>query len=370
MPSIQKGMNTIMRKNKVFPILLLTVLFIFHTRYTFAKEEEENAENPLMFVCECDNVKDFSKMQNVSLYEIPEAERNVFYDDFSMLQRNADTEAYVIIPIPYMHSITIESYYRLNEDIDHLNFQISRDGEEWETFVPTSHEIVHTEPGKWSCVQDTLSEIESGIGMLKIIWPNNPTYWSPVVGKITAELEERRLEKIELQKQSVFAIPRFGIKTYTLSAQVLDQMNFPVEISVEWKQMDEIPGITLSADGILTVTDEGYGENNNKTIRVIVSCKDADLVSEWEFTLQDALLGDSNGDFVIDEIDLEYALQFYKATPAESECWEEIRLADINDDGIIDVYDIAYLAMRQESTKEDVNDDKDVNVEMRKDSEK
>lgn len=359
-----------MRRNAVVLILILAASFLFEIRTIYAEDIIQDADKPLVFVSECDKREDFSEIKNVSLYKIPESDQAAFYDDFTTLQRIAAEEAYVVLPIPYMHSVSIESYYRLNENIEGLIFQASKDGKEWKTLLST-HEVVHEEEGKWSCVLDVIPEIESGTGLLKIIWPENDTVWSPVVGKITAELEERRAERIDVQEQSVFAIPRFDSKEYALSAQVMDQMNLPMDIPIIWElenSANHQEGFSLSADGILAVTSEtsDFGQYN-----AVISCRDYDLSAEWMFELKKALLGDCNYDFVIDDTELEYALSVYKATSDSTLNWDEVRLVDINNDGTIDVYDIAYLSQYQTSPStgdsEPLEETPNKDIEHRKD---
>lgn len=338
---------------KKIPSCLWSILFIFllfENGCVYADEQINDAENPLMFMSECDTEKDFSVMKNVTLYQIPKEEQDAFYGDFTTLQRKAEGEAYVVVPIPYMRTVTAEAYYWGGEAIEDLVFEFSKTGEEW-TVLPFEKEIIQEE-NKWRCVLYTVSDIASGTGLMKIEFPNNPTVWSPLVGKIVAQLEESFAKGIETQEQNIFAVPRFDTKEYHLCAQVLDQMDLPMEHSIEWEMKNELPGITLSSDGILTVTNQGYGEESLRNISVIVSCADAGLMTEWEIFFHNALLGDYNDDFIINDSELAYALLNYCVTADSIENWNEIRLIDIDDNGVIDVYDIAYLAKHQSQQEE------------------
>lgn len=337
-----------MKKHGIYLLIFFIAALSCSGITAFSEEEtEENENTNLEFVYECDTVDDFSEMVNVTLYPVPEEAQDAFYDDFTTLQRTDTEDAYVVLSIPYLHTFTVESYYWGGEAIELLEFQISSDGAEWETAVLTSHEIIHTEEGKWTRVLDTVSEIKSGTGYLKIKFPNNPTVWSPIIGKITAKSEERRAVRIEAQNPSVLAIPRFGEKAYTLSAKVMDQMNLPMDLPVIWKLTEEgetPENLKLSEDGHLTVSAE---TSELTQYGLTVSCPSAALSVSQTFELKKAILGDCNYDFVLDKTDLEFALSFYKAKAETAENWNEIRLVDIDDSGIIDVYDIAYLAKNQ-----------------------
>ncbi len=355
-----------MRKRFFCILLILLITVSFGIAIIHAEELSENAEETRLFISECDTEKDFSKMENIALYNIPQEEQEAFYEDFTTLQRRTEGEAYVVLPIPYMRSVAIESYYWSGEPLEDLLFEVSCNGEKWEEIL--FEKEITQEEGKWNLVCYTISELSSGTGFLKIEFPHNSTVWSPLVGKITAELEESRAERIDVQSPSVFAVPRFGTKEYPLTAQVLDQMNLPMEIPVTWtlneESINQLTGVQLSSEGILIITSEmsEVGE-----VLINVASDQGSLSAVWKCSLRKALLGDYNEDFMIDESELIYALENYRATATTVENWNAIRLIDIDDDGKIDVYDVAYLAKHQTSLQQEAMENND--EQGRKDSE-
>ena len=332
-------------KNRV--IYFLLTVFLLLPQNCFAIEAELNPPEPVSpedkehFVSECDTTEDIFEMKNVVLYEIPENEHETFYDDFTTLQRSTEEEAYVIYQIPYMVSAEITGYYTLSaEERQELRFYFSKDCLEWEAAEDVNLDITQ-DAGKWDKIVYQIENIPAGYGYLKILWPETQPVWSPIVGKIDALLENSIPQRIEYTGASEFAIPRFEEKIYPLTAEITDQMGFPVEQTLRWKAETPLPaGITVSEDGSLTVSSEAESDT---VFAVTVSAENTELSLKVELSLRPYLLGDVNDDFLITEEELQLALDSYLFDDTAAN-WNMLRMIDINDDRNINVEDLAYLA--------------------------
>ena len=67
------------------------------------------------------------------------------------------------------------------------------------------------------------------------------------------------------------------------------------------------------------------------------------MEKEIEITLKDALIGDINKDLKIGQEEIDFVIENYGKNE-NAEDWHNIRLADIDENGIIDIIDIAYLS--------------------------
>lgn len=293
---------------------------------------------------DCDTLDNAADSQNVSLYEIPDDQREPFYDDFTTLQRSGVGEAYVVYEIPYINSASVTTHHLAN-DLGDFAFAVSYDAEEW-TDVEAEADTLEAE-GKWTMVNYRLKNL-SGMKYLKLIWPETQNWWTPLVSLMTADVDKPKAEKVVIESADVLEIPMYDSVVYPVDAYVADQMGKRMEFPVELKLKDStVEGLEITADGTVEISHE-YPDGGSFTLVASAEVEGAPMTAEKTVTLKAALLGDLNGDLAVDRADLDLAVALYGRTQEEPG-WQENRLADINKDGKIDIIDIAYLAKQVET---------------------
>lgn len=106
---------------RFFSLICMTVL-MFQAAY---------AETDYVFI---DDMSDFSKIHsrsdNVIFDVIPEEQYDLFYGDYTIMQRTTLDSAYITYCVPYWETAEIEVYH-YNYDVDEFTFFISEDNENY-----------------------------------------------------------------------------------------------------------------------------------------------------------------------------------------------------------------------------------------------
>lgn len=274
------------------------------------------------------------KTENLSLYEIPESDRGAFYDDFSTLQRTGAGESY----IEFSFSAACEFYvqtYHWQDEIDGFKFYISDDGETWTEEAPD--ESMDAPDGKWATIEYNL-EITDRTS-LRVYWPENSTWWTPIMSKAKI-IYQAVPTTVEVDYPDNIEIPRYDNNSYTLSAKVKDQFSAEMDFDVEFS-ISEAVGVSLNDNTLMISADTADG--TTCIIKAEYTDGDVAIVAEKTYVLDKALLGDTNGDGIIEKKDLDAVCKAFEVTD-DSEKWMDIRLCDIDKNGIINILDIAYIA--------------------------
>lgn len=175
---------------------------------------------------------------------------------------------------------------------------------------------------------------------LKVTWPQNPTWWTPLIAELRVQCTNPVPKRIEIQTTEPWIIPIYGATQYPLTANVLDQMDNPYTATLSAEISSErIPEISYENEQITISSD--YPADANIHIRFF--SKEYNLSAEKDIQLKKALTGDLNQDLILDGKDLDIAITYLGKNESDTD-WDLYRLADINQDGKINVLDIAYIA--------------------------
>ncbi len=299
---------------------------------------------------------------NVQDYTIEDSEKYSMHDfDTAMRRDNAIGEAWAIFEIPYISKFEATSLH-LPEDVAPLKFELSKDGENW-----TAADVEVTEEptdGRWTEVRYSASQIR-GVRYVKIIWgeeENLQNWWNPYFIALTAQAANPYDAEIVIDTDENICIPMYDSQEYCLSGRVLDQIGLERDSEILWSSvpdssddsddsenseswgetggLDDSQGtenpdaVTVNSDGTFTVSAD-MQPGTKFTVRA--QC--GELTAEKTFTLCAALPGDTDGDNIITQADIDFILENYgKAANAEN------RLCDVDKDGKIDIVDLCYAA--------------------------
>ncbi len=325
-------------------ILSLLTVFCLITSAFVVNATEDVTENtqppeiqaePTVILYDFDTLdgKHIAGTENISLYEIPEGDRSAFYDDFSTLQRTGSGESYIEFSIPAECEFSVVTYHWQQEVEDFKFFTFSED--EWSEVTP----VKETEAleGKWTTIEYGLEIAEATI--LRVYWPENETWWTPVMSK--AELVYQAVAtSLETDYPENIEIPIYDCNTYNLSAKVIDQLLMDMDCKAVIT-IDDIEGVTFK-DNILII-NENVPDGTALSIKAEYTDGDIIVSDTKTYVLTKALIGDTNADGVIDREDLNVVLGAFEKT-SDDEKWLDIRLCDVDKNGMIDVLDIAYIA--------------------------
>ena len=291
-----------------------------------------------------DDMADSSKMletsDNVVFSEIPENQYGEFYDDYTIVQRMGKGEEYIIYDLPYWTYAEITAYFYNGEEINHFIFSASSDGKAY-TEIECEPDVI-SEDGKWHKVTYKIPKAEKSQRYLKISWQNlsdtDFSNWGQSLGDIKVKNEASEIYEIKYLSALRFALPDSGETVYTLETEVCDQMGAFLEETVLWHTAD-VPGtLKLDENGILTVYSDSEADSEYEFTAYIEG-------SEINLTVTLAFMhfkpGDVNSDFEITIDDLKAAGGFYLRPLSDD---EGIIRGDINKNGIIDIYDLAYIS--------------------------
>ena len=319
-------------------------------------ESSEPETTDTAWVNEGDTLAGAAEAENVDVWAVEDYELSTMYEDPYVLRRAANTtDAYVVFYLPYLEEAELLSY-SWPEHVVSFRMLFSKDGKTWEDKAMTVSEEPDTEgQGRWTKLYHKASGLR-GVSYLKIEWPDELSgndWWNPYLGSIRARLGTPQMEQIRCEVPDKLVIPRYDRAEYPLKASAVDQIENPVAAEITWQSKEAaLPeGVTLKEDGTLEVSHDCTAQS----ITLTVSCSDGNktLTADVTVMLEAAKIGDVNYDNVIDEKDFEFAYLHYGKTETDVD-WQSLRLADVDEDGKIDIADIAYLAYyaeEEESTE-------------------
>ena len=363
-----------------FVTVLLPVLFLVSFNIGEAKVVEVTPyadELPFnkTWVNEGDTLEQATEVHNINVWKVEDYELPTMYEDPYVLRRTDNTlEAWVIFELPYIDSLEILGYFWPEHENEFSVF-LSSDGETWEETTPIITRIPDTEgKERWTKKKYQLFNLDK-ITHMKIVWPevdaSSNDWWNPYLGSIIATISQPRPDAIISYFPEEMQIPRFDTDSVTLSGAVVDQLGIAMEnYPVSWTAEQPLPaGLLLSPEGMLTIDSSC---NDGATLRVtgtaivpefkqqLVSVDQIDMqgITAWkwvptgnmvtletqkEIVFHAALLGDTDGNLQLDQVDLDFVCQHYGAQSTDKD-WNSIRLADIDENQRIDIVDVAYFA--------------------------
>ena len=135
-------------------------------------------------------------------------------------------------------------------------------------------------------------------------------------------------------------LPRFESKSFQLKAELVDQIDNAIDIPITWTAKCLPEGVSLTED-ILLIDCSCIGDG--------VAELEASAEYDGEIFLLSVIIkfiapviGDTDSDMKITKSDVDFVLEYYGAD-RKCENWEEIRLADVDKNGLIDIIDISYI---------------------------
>lgn len=315
--------------------------------------------------CRAYSIKQAVEYFNVQDYTIEDGEKYEMHGCETALRRDrAIGDAWIVFEMPYVSEFDARSLH-LPADVAPMKFELSKDGKSW-----TAAEIQVTESpedGRWTEITYSAKQI-SGMRYVKAIWGeenNLQNWWNPYFIGITAAFENPIDYEIVIDTDENIAIPRYDSREYTLSGRVLDQIGAERESKILWRKVSDDSGdsgntgdsegsdntensgtsddsddsgnpseIEINSDGAFTVSADMLPGTKFK-----VRAQCGQLVAEKTFVLCAALPGDTDGDNIITQTDIDFILENYgKAADMEN------RLCDVDKDGKIDIVDLSYAA--------------------------
>lgn len=312
--------------------------------------------------CLVSSLEQATEFFNVQDYTIEDSEKYSMHDfDTAMRRDNAIGEAWAIFEIPYISKFEATSLH-LPEDVAPMKFELSKDGEKWTAAEVNVAENSYDD--RWTELIYSAEQI-SGVRYVKAIWgeeKNLQNWWNPYFIELSATFAEPFDYEIVIDTDESIAIPRYDCREYILSGRVLDQIGLERDSEILWSsvpdssddsddsensessgetgglddsQCTENPdAVTVNSDGTFTVSAD-MQPGTKFTVRA--QC--GELTAEKTFTLCAALPGDTDGDNIITQADIDFILENYgKAANAEN------RLCDVDKDGKIDIVDLCYAA--------------------------
>lgn len=327
-------------------ICLLIALFTVCASASVFAAEPSGSDAPAspddrVWSSDCSDLSDVYSHSGVEVYKLSPSDAEIFYGDTETIQRNASSGGEVVYAIPYITSLHAVAYHWSGEEFEPFKFELSGDGETW-----TDAEVEYTEEseeGKWTRAVYDAAEIGEGYGFLKVVWPKNPTYWTPVLGEISAEFDEPSPRSIVIKNDSRMTIPRFDTAEYALDGAVYDQLGIELSTEISWRVEFDEELSEVSYDEEKNAVIIGGGAPAGAKLSIYASVEGTELEASLEVTLENFVYGDFNNDLKIDETDLNGAIEnFRKSVGCDG--WDKIRYLDINDDEVINIIDIAYIA--------------------------
>ena len=275
------------------------------------------------------------------------------HDDKYVLRRSDKAyDSWLVYEIPYVKSLNAVIYTWAKNESE-LYLYTSSDGESW-----TECEFdadIQREADRWSKIVFSNNALY-GVRYVKLVFPSVDAelddWWNPYLGEVSAGIGSAEAVSVKTDVPSELTVPRYDSTVYTLKADVIDQLGEVMDIPVRWSAESLPEGVQLTETGELTVAS---GAAEGAEI-VLTAAAESDgltetLSTELKIRLRASLTGDTNSDLKIDNDDLDFALQNYGKTLNDSG-WNEIRLADIDGNGIIDIIDLSYIAYNIEVPSE------------------
>lgn len=252
-----------------------------------------------------------------------------FHGDESIMQRTDKSEQYIKYEIPYWEKAEITAYFYGGEEINHFIFKCG------ETVIEPETNIT-SEDGKWHKVEYSFENPVCTEKSLYIYWQDltetDFTNWGQALGSVRVYTAFPKPCTLKYLSDTVFPIPDEGYSDYTLSAEVCDQNGDPLDEEIFWECEAAPDGVSFDTEAaVLKISPEAADKSE---IEIKIRTETLEPVSVV-ISFKSYKPGDINGDFKIDETDLELALQNYRKP--------DNTRGDINKNGITDIYDLAYI---------------------------
>lgn len=281
------------------------------------------------------SIKQAVEYFNVQDYTIEDSEKQDMHGYDTALRRDrAIGEAWIVFEIPYIRELDARSLH-LPGDVAPMKFEFSKDGKVWTAAEVNVAENSYDD--RWTELIYSAEQI-SGVRYVKAIWgeeKNLQNWWNPYFIELSATFADPFDYEIVIDTDESIAIPRYDSREYILSGRVLDQIGLERENEIIWFNVSQNPDeISVSKDGKFTISSD---MTDGITFTIQAYC--SGLSTEKTFTLCAALPGDTDGDNIITQADIDFILENYgKAANAEN------RLCDVDKDGKIDIVDLCYAA--------------------------
>lgn len=315
------------------------------------KDVDDNKEPD--WIDSCETLDKIFGMHNISLWKVQEDELYNMHDDKYVLRRSDKAyDSWLVYEIPYVKSLNAVIYTWAKNESE-LYLYTSSDGESW-----TECEFdadIQREADRWSKIVFSNNALY-GVRYVKLVFPSVDAelddWWNPYLGEVSAGIGSAEAVSVKTDVPSELTVPRYDSTVYTLKADVIDQLGEVMDIPVRWSAESLPEGVQLTETGELTVAS-GAAEGAEIVLTAAVESDGLTetLSTELKIRLRASLMGDTNSDLKIDNDDLDFALQSYGKTVKDSG-WTEIRLADIDGNGIIDIIDLSYIAYNIEVPSE------------------
>lgn len=283
------------------------------------------------------SVEDAYKSYNIQNYVPDDNEKQTIYDTENIMRRDGVSgEAYIIFEIPYVYEFKAISCHR-QTDVAEFSFMTSKDGEEWETLEPEITEYI--DENKWTRLEYVAENIKSA-KYVKVIWGEEKEsvhWWNPYFVGLFADSGESTPERININIDDEISIPMYDSFCLELNAEILDQIDNTVEGEIIWI-------IEECADDRIVISEENTIEifsdmEDGLEIKIKAESQEYGLSELKTVKLCAPMLGDTDGDGVITETDIEIIIENYG-----KEADLNNRLCDVDKNGKIDVIDLAYAA--------------------------
>lgn len=289
------------------------------------KNDEKYAE---IIIDELENFDMISDKSNGIISE-DVSDDEPFYGDPSIVQRADKSEHYIEYDLPYWEKAEVTAYFYAGEEINHFVFKTDE--------IEIEPKITVTkENGKWNKVEYEIHNPKCTQRKFRIIWQDvsdtDFTNWGQALGMVKVYKAFPKASVIEYQSEYVFPIPDSESVKYNLEASVYDQAGKVFDTELVWKCEGLSDGISFDEENAVLEIFEGAEDKSE--IEVEISAGDAEPL-HIILSFKTYKPGDINGDFKIDEQDLEIALENY--------CKSDNTRGDINNNKITDIYDLAYI---------------------------
>ena len=283
------------------------------------------------------SVEDAYKSYNVQNYVPDDNEKQTIYDTENIMRRDGVSgEAYIIFEIPYVSEFKAISCHR-QTDVAEFSFMTSKDGGEWETLEPEITEYI--DENKWTRLEYVAENIKSA-KYVKVIWGEEKEsvhWWNPYFVGLFADSGESTPERININIDDEISIPMYDSFCLELNAEILDQIDNTVEGEIIWtieECVDE--KIVISEENTIEIFSD---MEDGLEIKLRVESQEYGLSELKTVKLCAPMPGDTDGDGVITETDIEVIIENYG-----KEADLNNRLCDVDKNGKIDVIDLAYAA--------------------------
>lgn len=276
---------------------------------------------------------------NVQNYQIEDSEKQNMYDYETAMRRDEQVgEAWIIFETKHIIQLSAESLH-LPEDVAPMKIMFSKDGENWtdSKIVPE----IEPEDNRWTKVTYCSNDVEE-VRFVKFIWGvenNLQNWWNPYFVGMSVKKGTPTVNKINITTDKNIVLPMYDTKDIQFEAVVKDQLDLEMGTYMFWEIIStEDEKITISDEGKLTLSAD-MKPGMKFTVKLYVKS----LEKEKTFVLCSPLPGDTDGDNIITDTDIEFILENYGKTADLQN-----RLCDVDKNGIIDIIDLCYAAKHKD----------------------